>query len=566
MTAPAQLRLSKLCISNFRGIRELEIDLPEAAPLHLIGSNNSCKSTVLEALHLVFGGPGTSKFEPSEFDYFHEADGTVASTFRIALHLAGEEKALPVVQGVGNPIRVHAIQLRGNTERGGRLTHRRTLLNDEGDEIAISSRTALKGKVKEEFEGAGVGWQQRYARVDEIRKSLPEAWLLTPRNLEASLFSWKSGPLMRLSQLLADRFLQDEWAFEYKGRDWPMPEKLVAAHDFLRASVDAFPFWKKVLRPRLEKIFAEYVGSQTGFDLRPSILALKEWLTQQLAVSFAAEIGGATTPLECMGDGWQSLIRLAALEALNEFPEDRSNRMVLLMEEPETHLHPHLQRKMRAVLNRLCEKGWFVATATHCPDLVSFAQAQTIVRLWRRGFDVTKGVFDTSNASDAVKLQDRLSERGNHEMLFASALVLCEGKADTWAIRTALSKIDPALDLDARSVSLVDVGGLGNLPDYAAVAQELGIRWCAITDEDKRPGQPANTVTEGVRARLEKIRSERDHCLMWPVDLEACLGCTDKSATPEWQTRNTDHKPIEELTKSHSGLIDVCRRICAWLG
>jgi ABC-type histidine transport system ATPase subunit len=72
------------------------------------------------------------------------------------------------------------------------------------------------------------------------------------------------------------------------------------------------------------------------------------------------------------------MIRLAALEALIEYPDLVRERVVLqaphlpapalalrqgmwmLLEEPETHLHPHLRRKIRRVLGELAAKGWTV--------------------------------------------------------------------------------------------------------------------------------------------------------------------------------------------------------------
>ena len=251
----------------------------------------------------MLGGAGTSQYEPSEFDYFHDANRNASPKFTITLWLEGDEKALPAVQGAGNPTRVHAIVLRGNTEKGGRLTHKRTLLNSDGTEILISPRTSLKGKAKEEFKGMpSTGWQSRYPRVDDIRHSIPDVWLLTPRNLEASLYKWQTGPLRRLSELLAKRFLHDDWSFKFNDQDCPMPQKLKSAHAFFRAAVHEFPFWKDKLKPRLQQILAEYVGTQTAFELQPNILTIEEWLVQQLSAAFASDTGGALTPLECMGD------------------------------------------------------------------------------------------------------------------------------------------------------------------------------------------------------------------------------------------------------------------------
>jgi len=85
-------------------------------------------------------------------------------------------------------------------------------------------------------------------------------------------------------------------------------------------------------------------------DLKPDTQAIEEWLAQQLAISLATDPNSVPMPLKSMGDGWQSMIRLAALEALTEYPDLVRERVVLLLEEPETHLHPHLRRKIRRVL------------------------------------------------------------------------------------------------------------------------------------------------------------------------------------------------------------------------
>lgn len=564
---PVEFRFTRLTIRGFRGIRELDVDLPAGKPLYLIGGNNSGKTTALQAAALALGGGGFHQFEPDEFDFFHDSKGQAVTDFKVTLHLgADDEKGLPAVQGVGNPIRVHAVEVRGATDAGGRLNHRRVLLDATGDHILLSDKTPLKGATKEEFKGMNLGYRQFYARLDQIRDYMPEVWLLTPQNLHRSLYEWKTGPLQRLSRMLATRFLETDWQFEYDGKPRKMPETLMKAHGFFRQSVEAFPFWQKDLKPKLQDTLSRYVGAQARFALRPDVQQVEEWLTQQLAVSFAADVGGAATPLQSMGDGWQSLIRLAALDVLSQYPGEIAARVVLLAEEPETHLHPHLRRKLRDVFERLAAQGWTVLAATHGPEFISFARPQVIVKLWRRGDDVAKGVLKTGAATAAVKFQEKLDERGNHEMLFAQRVVLCEGKNDCWAIRSALGKLDPGLDLDARSVSLVDAGSVGNLPDYADIAIRLGIPWCAVSDEDRMPGGTVNPVTEKVRQKVEALRGPGDMSAMWPGRLEACLVVPiGQKATPEWQAANTDPKPLAQMQSDHPDLMATCGLIRKWI-
>ena len=298
-------------------------------------------------------------------------------------------------------------------------------------------------------------------------------------------------------------------------------------------------------------------------DLRPDIRALEDWLSQQLAVSFATDTGGTTTPLERMGDGWQSLVRIAALDVLTQFPDQVRERVVLLFEEPETYLHPHLTRKLRGVLERLAANGWTVLTATHAPEMISFASPQVVVRLWRKLDGVGKGELRTTEAGSHAKFQERLDERGGHEMLFAQRAILCEGKDDVFALRLYLEKLK--IDLDGRSVSIINAGDVGAIPAYAKMAKKLGIPWCAITDEDREPDGSIKKNTEISRQKLDPLKTLSDRSLIWNGDLEACLGKKNGKANPEWIAHELDARSADEMQKDYPDYASVIQDVAAWL-
>ena len=424
-------------------------------------------------------------------------------------------------------------------------------------------RTPLKGVKKDQFQDHGLGWSQRYARPDDIRDHLPEVWLLTPENLGKSLYAWKTGPLARLSQILSRRFLTEAWEFEFNSQPRRMPETLQNVHSFFRAAVSAFPFWQNTLKPQLESALSQYLGRHASFDLRPDILTIEEWLTQQLAASFAADAGGATTPLDRMGEGWQALVRVAALDVLRSFPEDMKDRVVVLFEEPETYLHPHLRRKLRVVLEQLASQGWVVVVATHSPEFVCFGSRQQVTRLWRTGELLSHGSISSSLVSNSARFQERLDEHGNHELLFSSKAVIVEGKDDFFAVRCCLAKL--SVDLDARGVTILGVGGVENIPEYAKMASRLEVPWCAITDEDKQPDGTIRPKTCEVRAALEQRKTDRDLSKQWPVDLERCLGISTGKATPQWQATNLDPLTLEDAESSFPELLRTCREVKHWI-
>ena len=561
---PVKFRFSTLSIKDFRGARELSIELPDAMPLHLIGSNNSGKSTVLDAIALAFRGGGMHAFVPEQFDFYHDASGTCASDFSVTLGFSAEDSIeLPAVQGVGNPIAVYGIKVIGTRHRHDRLRHQHVLIDSTGKTITFSQRTSLKGQVKDDYTDQDLGWRPVNARPDDIRDHLPEVWLLRPDNLKASLYQWKTGPLQRLSRMLAEKFLHSEWALDFDGKTRKMPQTLVSAHGFLREAVARFPFWTDELKPKLQETLSLYVGREAKMDLRPDIRALEDWLSQQLAVAFAADSSGMPTPLERMGDGWQSLVRVATLDVLAQFPDQVRDRVVLLFEEPETYLHPHLARKLRGVLERLAASGWLVVTATHAPEMISFTSSQVVVRLWRKSDGVGKGELRTTETGAHAKFQERLDERGGHEMLFAQRAILCEGKDDVFAIRLYLEKVN--IDLDGRSISIINAGDVGAIPAYAEIAKKLGIPWCAITDEDKEADGKIKRNTEIARQKLKSTKTSSDRSLVWKGNLEACLAKQTGKADPEWVAREFDHRAVTDIQSAFPDYARVGQETAAWL-
>jgi predicted ATPase len=421
LTMPIDYKISKVIIRCFRGIEKLELDLRDGFPSVLIGSNNTGKSTILSAIALALGSPSFHQWTPTEADFFCDEKGNRASQFMVQVHFHSEHQTgYPAVKGIQKPTLIHGVQVKGNL-KDRRASHTRTLLDQEGKTALIAPRTPLAQADKEKFKEHGVNYTVVNARLDDISDHTPEVWLFRPQNIEASLYVWKTGPIAQLSKLLAKRFLTDKWQMRREdGKMHPMPGTMYRAYDFFQESLNAFPFWKKDMKPHLEAVIGRYVGSQATIDLKPDSQAFEEWIAQQLAVSLATDPESVATPLRSMGDGWQSVIRLAALEALTKYPEVTKERVVLLLEEPETHLHPHLRRKLRKVLAALSAKGWTIVYSTHSSEMVSFEDKQVITRLVRSGGTVAHRSVHTDQIDPDAKLQSKLDDHGAHDFLFGS--------------------------------------------------------------------------------------------------------------------------------------------------
>lgn len=563
---PIDFQLNRLEIRNFRGLQSIDVDLPLGRLKVLTGANNSGKSTILDAIALVLEGPSSFNYTPDEYDYHHAANGVCAEEFDIrVLFGASAETNFPAVRGgYGDPIPVHGVCVTGAIEKNDRYSHRVRLIDSKGQPLLISASVPLKGKAKDDWKDHNLSFRQRYGRWLDIGDHKPDVWLLKPGNLFVSLYQWKTGPLQRLAKLLSRQFFEAKWAFDYKGKKHPMPDSLHKVHDFFAGAMHDFPFWRDDMKPKLEETLSLYLGRQARFDLRPDISAIEEWLAEQLALSFAADEGGVTTPLEKMGDGWQSLVRIAALDVLSQYPDEIGSRVVLLFEEPESFLHPHLARKLRGVLERLAAGGWTVVITTHSPNLVNFSGNQSIVRLTRNGNAVTACCLETSQVEEAAKFQERIDERGAHEMLFAQKAVIVEGQDDVFALRSYLQKRTD-LDLDGRSISIIRAGDVGQLPAFASIASRLGIPWFAVSDEDKQADGTVKLPTASAREKLRGLQKPCDRQASWKGDLESCLNKPQGKATPDWQARHIETKSTDDLKAQNADYVAVCEDVRAWI-
>lgn len=560
-------RFSRIEIENFRGLKELALDFPDKGPLAIVGPNNAGKSTILDAIAMVMEGPSAHSFAPDEHDYYCKRDGARERTFTIRLRFAAaQDQALPAVRGaVGSPEPVRGAIVVGKTDKNGNYAHSSALMGNEDKPLSLLTSLPMSKSDKTTWAGHSFGSPKRYARWHEIGDARPEVWLLRPSNLHVSLFQWKTGPLQRLSNFLVRKFMDAKWEFSYAGKPHAMPAAIEKAHAFFRSAVAEFPFWKDDLKPRLQETLSQYLGRQASMELRPDLKTLEEWMAQQLLFGFAADSGGAITPLDRMGHGWQSLVRIACLEVLSQYPEEVSRQKVaLLFEEPESYLHPHLSRKLRAVLDRLAHSGWLVALTTHSPDFISFNSRQTIAKLSRSGDEASVATLAVEGLDGAAKFQERLEERGGHEMIFAQRVVLCEGKDDAFALRSYLTR-RANLDLDGLSVSIIQAGDVNHLPAFARMAAQLNIPWCGISDEDKLPDGTIKPNTKTAREKLDKLMRPQDAQVVWSGDLEACLGLTAGKARPSWQVEHVE--PLEQaaLTAKYPNFVATAEKVRQWI-
>ncbi len=166
---------------------------------------------------------------------------------------------------------------------------------------------------------------------------------------------------------------------------------------------------------------------------------------------------------------------------------------VLLIEEPELMLTPQQQRHFYGLLRRYSERNQ-VIYSTRAPALLEAAHYPEIVRLDLSpgGMAVRRAARGLLTDEQRVRLEAEFDHERN-EMFFATAVVLTEGQTERLSLPLIFRRLGH--DPDALGISIVEVGGKGNLVFYSRVLDELRIPHVIVHDSDRgRAGQRENSL------------------------------------------------------------------------
>jgi putative ATP-dependent endonuclease of OLD family len=167
---------------------------------------------------------------------------------------------------------------------------------------------------------------------------------------------------------------------------------------------------------------------------------------------------------------------------------------LLLIEEPEAHLHPQKQlRVMKALQSLATEDRIQIIVTTHSPNLASVIELDNLVLLWKsRAFALNKESTKLS-ASDYSFLQ-RFLDVTKANLFFARGVMIVEGDAENILLPTLATILER--DFTENGVSIVNVGGVG-LSRYARIFMRenftetpnslLAIPVACVTDMDVMP-------------------------------------------------------------------------------
>lgn len=222
-----------------------------------------------------------------------------------------------------------------------------------------------------------------------------------------------------------------------------------------------------------------------------------------------AEHDGAFYPLSSQGSGLQRAFLWSALEALADSGKAKKGKAtikdddskILLIEEPESFLHPPAIRSAREALYRIAElANWQVIITTHSPIFIDVSKPHTTIIRVEKTSGATK-TLSTDEANFSDNDRERLQMIRNchptiNEFFFANNIILVEGDTE----QAVLSEVKPL------STTILNCHGKANIPMFEKILNHFGVQYTVMHDLDSPKAKRSNnTIKNSAWAINQKI-------------------------------------------------------------
>lgn len=475
--------LSALKIENFRqfghGDHALNIQFNEGVTA-LVGENDAGKTAVIDAIRYVLQTRDAEYLRLQIEDFHISSVGTQAETITLRCTLEGLSPAelgafaeyVTYTSGLGR-LYVHWSARRVVASASTRKW------------VDISVRSGVNG----EGPSLDVG----------VRQLLATAYLKPLRDAEREM---SPGRNSRLSQVLSS-FPNIDAGNSFDPAAFPTDltdaEALSIAGmgDFLRHLVNRHgaivSAQKEIndtyLRPL--SLAGQPLTSRIGFGEAGTDPAKLKQILERLELGLLDHATGEARGIYGLGSN-NVLFMACELLLLGKEPDGLP---LLLIEEPEAHLHPQRQLQLMEFLEAAAKpsKGLRpvqVILSTHSPNLSSKIPLQNLVLMQRQqAFSLAES--QTCLAPDDYRFLSRFLDVTKAGLFFAKGLLVVEGDAEAILLPSLARRLGK--DLTKHGVSIINVGGVG-LRRYSKILQrkdtskgEITVPTACITDMDVMP-------------------------------------------------------------------------------